>query len=354
MKNLALRMAPLENISMDNAILLFGGGSEERMVSVASAQNIVQQRPFSKILFLTKQGALHEVSKEELLRHQNAFTQEFTPTTPPVASSIENAIPQFKDAILFLGFHGTQGEDGTIQALLESHRIPFTGSGSQSSRAAFEKDQAKSIVAKVGVPTAAGMIISKSLKDAHKALREFLARHGKIVLKPLANGSSVGLHIVQDEKVLDTIAPEIISGKNGDYLAEAFLIGRELTVGVIQQLSGELHVLQPSEVIMQQGRSFDYEGKYLGHGTTEITPADLTDSERSVAQALALKAHQAIGCYGYSRTDIMLTANGPVFIETNTLPGLTKASFIPQQLAADGRSMTDFIENQLTLAAKRF
>jgi D-alanine-D-alanine ligase len=111
--------------------------------------------------------------------------------------------------------------------------------------------------------------------------------------------------------------------------------------------------LPVSEVKLEEDAAFDYAGKYLGKGTTEVTPAVLTQAEWEAAQTLAVLAHRAVGCYGYTRTDMILTASGPVFLEINTLPGLTKASFIPQQLAASGRDLTMFLNTQLELARRR-
>jgi D-alanine-D-alanine ligase len=133
---------------------------------------------------------------------------------------------------------------------------------------------------------------------------------------------------------------------------ESFITGRELTIGVLQN-DRQLRALPPSEAKVETGHSFDYEGKYLGRGTIEVTPADLTDHERGISQEMAVEAHRALRCYGYTRTDMILTAQGPVYLETNTLPGLTRASFIPQQLAAAQLSMTSFVEEQLNAARNR-
>ena len=104
---------------------------------------------------------------------------------------------------------------------------------------------------------------------------------------------------------------------------------------------------------LEEGRAFDYEGKYLGKGTREITPAEVPAAVSRAAQDLAVAAHQALGCEGYSRTDAIVSAKGPVFLELNTLPGLTRASFLPQQLAAEGTSMLSFLEGQLAIARRR-
>lgn len=346
---------------MTNSYLLFGGSSAERLVSVASAQNIVSHKDFAKILFLDKAGAVFEVSKGQLLAHQNPFTEEFNvAATAPLATSLATYLQGTPPAAYFLALHGTEGEDGTIQALLERNHCAFTGSDAVGSKQSFEKDLAKKIAQAAHLRTAPGMVLRPDSSESKKRVFEFFRQHGKIVLKPLANGSSVGLHIVANEAELERACTKIFSSSastlggatTDDYLAEAFLQGRELTVGVIDD-GTTLRALPPSEVIMISGRNFDYEGKYLGVGSTEITPADLTAAQTKAAQTLALAAHRALGCYGYSRTDMMLDQDEVTFIETNTLPGLSKASFIPQQLKCAGISFASFIEQQLELARRR-
>ncbi len=338
---------------MKSSILLFGGKSEERLVSVASAQNMARQFDFAEIWFLHKNGSLARVEKAELLAHQKIFEVEFETFEEPFAKSVSEALPRLKDSSVFLALHGTEGEDGTLQKILEDAKVAFTGSGSVSSRNAFLKDISKSIVTKKGVPVAPQMMVNHSnANELKSSITRFYQEHKKIVLKPLANGSSIGLHIIQDTESLERALNALASNPYGDYLAEKFLEGRELTVGILQSETG-LVALPPSEVILSKGHSFDYHGKYLGRGTTEITPAELSPSEVAAVQALAKTAHQALQCYGYSRTDIILTPMGPVFLETNTLPGLSKASFVPQQLAAAGISFQNFIEMQLKLAEAR-
>src|SRR5919108_132150 len=134
--------------------------------------------------------------------------------------------------------------------------------------------------------------------------------------------------------------------------SEQIISGIELTVGVVDGPKGA-RALPPSEVRLEEGRAFDYEGKYLGKGTREITPAEVPARVSRAAQQVALDAHKALGCEGYSRTDVICSERGPVFLEINTLPGLTRMSFIPQQLAAEGTSMKSFLEGQIALARRR-
>ncbi|TMA15237.1 MAG: ATP-grasp domain-containing protein [Deltaproteobacteria bacterium] len=178
-----------------------------------------------------------------------------------------------------------------------------------------------------------------------------LAIYRRIVVKPVAGGSSVGLYHVASAEEAERAARGI--DESGEAcLAEEFVSGTELTVGIVDGPSGP-RALPASEVRLEEGRAFDYEGKYLGKGTREITPAEVPAAVSRAAQDLAVAAHQALGCEGYSRTDAIVSAKGPVFLELNTLPGLTRASFLPQQLAAEGTSMLSFLEGQLAIARRR-
>ena len=190
-----------------------------------------------------------------------------------------------------------------------------------------------------------------SVEDAKTALGSLLAAHPRWVLKPQADGSSHGLIHLRAASEVDAAA-KALSGFGLHYLAEVFVEGRELTVGVVDDAGGPT-ALPVSEVRLIPGGAFDYAGKYLGKGTEEITPAQLTEAEAKAAQALGVLTHGALGCTGYSRTDMILTPTGLTLLEINTLPGMTKASFIPQQLAAAGRSVKDFLERQLELARQR-
>jgi D-alanine-D-alanine ligase len=201
------------------------------------------------------------------------------------------------------------------------------------------------------VRTARSVHLSKDPRILRKELTEMLSIYGRVVAKPVAGGSSVGLYHVSTAEDAGRAA-DGIDELGEPYLAEEFVSGTELTVGVVDGPSGP-RPLPPSEVRLEQGRAFDYEGKYLGKGTREITPAEVPPEVSRAAQDLALAAHRALGCEGYSRTDIICSAKGPVFLELNTLPGLTRASFLPQQLAAEGTSMGSFLEGQLAIARAR-
>jgi D-alanine-D-alanine ligase len=195
-------------------------------------------------------------------------------------------------------------------------------------------------------------VSARDLKSAEKLMGELLEVHERLVLKPVADGSSSGLMFVGSDSRADAIArlsdaPDVV------FILERFVRGRELTVGVLERPTGDTIALPCSEVFVEMGRSFDFEGKYLGRGTKEITPAELTPDVAQAAQSLALTVHRAMGCSGYSRTDMIVDESGPVFLEINTLPGLTSASFIPQQLKVAGISMHAFVDEQIELASRR-
>jgi D-alanine-D-alanine ligase len=136
------------------------------------------------------------------------------------------------------------------------------------------------------------------------------------------------------------------------YIVEQFLAGRELTVGVADLGNGP-QALPVIEIEVDAGHSFDYEGKYLGRGTREICPAQIPEALARKAQEVAVAAHEAIGCYGYSRTDMVAVGDEVYFLELNTLPGLTTSSLVPQELATRGVSFREFLERQVELGGSR-
>lgn len=325
-------------------IVLFGGPSDERHVSVASAQNIVRALDRPLAWFWAPNGAVHDVALDDLLAHQRPFEVDFAPSRPAIFPDMEQALDTMPvdDPVFVLALHGGAGEDGTLQQMLEARGIPFTGSGSATSAAAFDKGRAKELVS--GKVRVAESRVANTNDELRDAVDELLARHEKVVLKPLAGGSSRGLFFIARGDAL----PEI----EIPYIVEQFLAGRELTVGVIDHGDG-LVALPVIEIEVETGREFDYAGKYLGHGTREICPAQIPDELAREAQDAALAAHRALTCDGYSRTDFVAAADGVYYLETNTLPGLTTSSLVPQQLAAAGIGFREFLERQVELAAGR-
>lgn len=336
-------------------IYLFGGTSNERRVSVASAQNVTRTLAPRLLYFIAPDARVYEVSASELLAHQRPYETDFQPQSEARFASIADALdaPDAVAHAYLLCFHGGTGEDGTIQRELESRNLPFTGSGSEASARAMDKRAAKEVARTAGIPIAPDLVIpAAGIPESARSIEKMFSQHGSLVVKPAGGGSTLGVYFIRTTSDIQKCAADLMAGAAEDYLIEKLLEGRELTVGVVD-MNGELLALPPSEVLLEKGREFDYEGKYLGKGVQEITPADISDELRTNAQELALRVHTALGCEGYSRTDIIVTESDLYFLETNTLPGLSGASFIPQQLAAAKIPMKEFIVAQLELGMRR-
>lgn len=337
----------------ERVVVLFGGNSDERRVSVASAQHICFRIAEAEPIFEAVSGALFRCPREHLAAFQNPFVTDYAPPGPASWPSLAAALdaPESRDALFFLAYHGQGGEDGSAQRLFEARHLAFTGSGSKASADTFDKDIAKRLARQAGLRTAEALDLPRDEKGIRSALADLLQKHGRAVAKPVRGGSSVGLYHVTDAAAADRAA-QAIAASGLDYLAEEFVTGTELTVGVVDGPKGR-RALPPSEVRLAPGRAFDYEGKYLARGTTEVTPAEVAPEVTQAARELALAAHRALGCEGYSRTDMIATPAGPVFLEINTLPGMTRMSFIPQQLEVEGTPVVDFLRGQLELAKAR-
>jgi D-alanine-D-alanine ligase len=332
--------------------ILFGGDGSERRVSVASAQNVASILDEASLWFWRPDGSVLEVERHDLLGFERPFERDFAPDGGSPWPSLPEALDSnaARGRAFFLALHGGAGEDGTVQSLLESRELAFTGSGAEASRLAFDKLRARARVEASGVKVAEATEVTRDAAT-HERLARLFERHDKVVLKPVADGSSHGVRIVGNERELDAAIAHVIGHPEIRHLAEAFIEGRELTVGVVDDEAGPV-ALPCSEVVLEEGRTFDFDGKYLGKGVREVTPADVSKETARQAQSVALTAHGAVGCRGYSRTDIIMGKDGPVFLEINTLPGLSRPSFIPQQLEAAGIGIRRFLERQIEIACR--
>ena len=325
---------------MKNTIL-FGGTNKERLVSVASAQALCEALPEADLWFWHVADTVHEVIRAELLGHQRPFEDEFKPESRgvPLAQALDRA--KTEGRVLVLGLHGGRAENGELQTMCEVRGVPFTGSGSASSHLAFDKTAAKRFAALGGVPSPAGIDLGH--------LDEAFAEYGKLIAKPVKDGSSYGLIYVVARQDLVAVRN---AARTEEYLIEPFVSGTEATCAVLEQSDGRIFALPPIEIVAAEGR-FDYTAKYLLKSTQEICPGRFTPEVTAQLQDLAVKAHRALSCSGYTRSDFIISPKGPIYLETNTLPGLTKASLYPKALKAQGIDFTDFLHDQIALAVKR-
>lgn len=335
-----------------SVIVLFGGSSDERHVSVATAQNIARAFGNPLCWFWASDGAVYDVAVEQLLGHERPFEVDFDPKRPAIWPDLEQALDTLpvEDPVFVLALHGGAGEDGTVQKMMERRGIPFTGSGSRASANAFDKGRAKEVL-EDHVRIADSRIAASGTATIGAAVEAMLERHQRIVLKPVAGGSSRGLFFLDRGGDIDDVVRKAAKLKL-PYIVEQFIKGRELTAGVIDRGHGPVP-LPVIEIEVDAGREFDYQGKYLGKGTREICPAKISDEMSRAAQEIAVAAHQGLGCVGYSRTDIMAASDGMYFLELNTLPGLTTSSLVPQELQAAGIGFREFLDAQVELARKR-
>ncbi len=322
--------------------ILFGGLNKERLVSVASGQALHAALPEAELWFWDADDLVYSTQPSALIGHSRPFEEAFKPDSPSLGR-LAQALDQAKadNRVLLLGLHGGTAENGELQVMCEMRGIAFTGSGSASSNLAFDKVAAKRFAAIAGVPIAAGI----ALDDLEPALAE----HGRLIAKPARDGSSYGLIFVNATQDIVAVRQ---AARTEDYVIEPFVAGVEATCGVLEQADGSLLALPPIEIIPADG-GFDYEAKYLAKSTQEICPGRFAAETSQAIMADAVRAHQALSCRGYSRSDFIVSANGPIYLETNTLPGLTKASLYPKALAAQGIGFVEFLEGQLALAIRR-
>jgi len=322
--------------------ILFGGTNKERLVSVATAQALHSALPEADLWFWDVDDTVHEASSKALIAHARPFEVPFQAGTPSLGR-IDAALDKAKaeNRVLVLGLHGGTTENGELQAMCEVRKLPFTGSGSASSHLAFDKVAAKRFAAIAGVRAPAGI----RLEDVETAFTEY----GRLIAKPARDGSSYGLIYVNSKQDLVAVRN---AAKLEEYLIEPCIAGVEATCGVLEQSDGAVFSLPPIEIVPAQG-GFDYTAKYLLKSTQEICPGRFSPEISGQIMDLALRAHRALSCSGYSRTDFIVSEQGPIYLETNTLPGLTKASLYPKALKAQGIDFADFLRDQIVLAERR-
>jgi D-alanine-D-alanine ligase len=320
--------------------ILFGGSSRERLVSVASAQALSTALPDADLWFWDHDGTVNATSQASLLGHAKPFEVPFK-ADGILIGDVTGALDRAGDRVLVLGLHGGSAENGEFQVLAEARGVPFTGSGSAASHLAFDKTAAKRFAGLAGVHSPANVTLDE--------MDEAFAHYGKLIAKPSQDGSSFGLIYVNSTQDLSAVRK---AAATAPYVIEPFISGPEATCGVLEQADGSLIALPPVEIVPADGQ-FDFNSKYLASGTQEICPARFAPEINQQLMGLAVCAHKAMSCRGYSRSDFIIGKDGPVYLETNTLPGLTKASLYPKSLKAQGIAFIDFLNGQIELAIKR-
>ena len=249
----------------------------------------------------------------------------------------------------FILLHGVHGEDGTIQGFLDLLGIPYQGAGVLGSALAMDKNLAKVMYRLAGLPVAPWVMVEPG--DLRDSGRIESAVGLPCVVKPVRQGSSIGMSIVRTRDQLPA-ALELALRHDGEVMVEAFLKGRELTAGVLG--NSELTALPLIEIIPDSRFDFfNYEAKYQPGATREVCPAPVSETVRARAQDYALRAHRSLQLRGYSRTDMILVEEELYLLETNTIPGMTPTSLLPQAAAEAGLPFAALLDRLIELALER-
>lgn len=320
-------------------IIILGGPSYERFISMASGMNLIAHFDFDLAIFIDEQKACHRVDPQELrtcsieYKSYPKFTREY------LASSFDTIDPGIfhEDSIVFNALHGTYGEDGELQSILDQMGIAYCGSNALACKRGFDKFVAKELVKGQGIHLARTFTID-DLSHLPKI---------PLIIKPRTEGSSRGIQRFSDADALRTYFKNVPNPN--DWLIEEFLTGQEYTCGVLETREG-LRGLEPVEIRFTS-QIFGYDEKYLAHGSQEICPCDLAQPMKEEIKKAALKIHQTLGCSGYSRSDFVLVDGKFYFLEINPLPGLTPNSLYPKELKAEKVDLKNFVQEQFDLAS---
>ena len=337
-----------------------GGTSSERDVSLATGLRVadaLRACGHEVTTVDTARGALDRGDEQKMLT--SGVVKVAPPSQQELARMSVEALPrtvrtlptQRDTDVIFLGLHGGQGEDGTIQALLDLTGVPYTGSGHLASALAMDKDLSKRLFRDAGVPTADWLMARRAGNGSIERPTTAQVRTLGIplIVKPSKQGSTVGLSMVKEASDLDA-AIDTAFEFDDEVMIERFIPGREFTVGI---LGGE--ALPVGEIIPKH-EIYDYECKYTAGMAEEVFPARISADETARVQEYARKAFAALKLRGYARIDFRLSSQDGEFycLEANTLPGMTQTSLIPQAAAAAGISFPELCDRivQLALAGR--
>ncbi|NQZ48419.1 MAG: D-alanine--D-alanine ligase [Erythrobacter sp.] len=295
--------------------VLMGGWANEREVSLMSGNGVADA--------LEANG--HRVTRIDMDRN--------------VAVALAKAAPD----VVFNALHGVPGEDGSVQGMLDLMGIPYTHSGLATSVIAIDKQLTKQALSVHGIPMPGGRVVqSEELYERDPLPRPY-------VLKPVNEGSSVGVAIITQASSAGQPIARDASGPWQEFdelLAEPFIKGRELTTAVIDGPDGP-RALGVTELIVGNG-FYDYENKYTEGRTQHVCPAQIPPAIAALCEQYALKAHQVLGCHGTSRTDFRwddeLGEDGVFVLETNTQPGMTPLSLVPEQASHAGMDYAQLVD----------
>lgn len=303
----------IDHLKAQKIAVLGGGFSRERDVSLRSAQRVLAA--------LTALGYTAEL--------RDPADVQFTLADLPV---------------VFNMLHGRYGEDGTIQSYMDSLPLAYTGSSIAASQLSMNKVMTKWLLRDLGLPTASFCVgVTASVPEHSLSF--------PVIIKPIDEGSSVGVEIVDTaEQLVDRVRHH--HAMYGAYMLESFVEGQEVTVGILENESEPVSL--PILELRPHNRFYDYEAKYTPGKTDFILPAELSDAVSEQCRSLGYKFFKALGCSGFGRVDMIVSkTEGPFILEANTLPGMTETSDLPAQVEHEGLSYESLVESILLSAYPR-
>lgn len=341
-------------------VVLAGGLSDERDVSLSSGSQIANALIANghEVLLMDVFFGFPEAASfaEAYAQFGQKEYQAVISTQAPDLSALKAANPTLTNLVgphvieicqgadaVFLALHGGIGENGQIQALFDLYHIPYTGTGYKGSLLAMDKLLAKKLCALAGITSPKYWEY-----NAGEDMANFAAQITyPVVVKPLDNGSSIGIQMVDDaHEMIPALADA--SRYSAKVLVEEKIVGREFSVGLLDGKAVPI-----IEIIPLKG-FYDYANKYQAGAAKEVTPAELSPEKTSEMQQIAERAYQVLGLHGYSRVDFMMAEDGTIhFIEANTLPGMTPTSLLPQEVKVLGMSYPELCQKLLESAFQR-
>ena len=324
--------------------VVMGGPSPEHDVSLKSGEAILSEiDPEKYILYgvtISRDGG--EWRFERLPRQKHTGK----PKTLKLSRALDYAGRHLDVAVLAL--HGAFGEDGIIQALLGSVGVSYTGSDMAASAIAMDKLKSNALFSRAGLKVPETVALSAEV-DEETAQTVIEPIGYPVIIKPVRAGSSVGTSPVHNA---DELSAALEAARpHGEMMAQELIAGEEATCGVYDD-GAEVHALPPIHIVPKEGW-FDYKNKYTPGATDERVPSDLPDKTNARLQELSLKAHQALGCSGLTRTDFIITDDNEFYIlETNTIPGMTANSLVPRSIRAEGKTVGEVIDGLIVAALR--
>ncbi len=330
-------------------MVLMGGPSSEYEVSLASAKNVIQALDPKK--YLVKPVLINKTGRWLMapsFQTPLIFSGKISESKSLTQTAVQTALNQSKARpdVVFIAIHGTYGEDGRVQAVLDLMGIPYTGSDVLASALGMDKPRASLAFREAGLLVPDFEVIDfRDLKN-RKLIAKIVKRLSfPLVVKPSNHGSSVGVSIVRGKKYLTVAIKEAFKYFH-KIILQKFIKGREMTCGVLEDKKGKIISLPPTEIIPKIGTFYDYQAKYVEGGSEHITPPrNLSKKMIKKIQEASVLAHNVIGCSGMSRSDFILGEDGKLYIlEINTIPGMTQTSLLPDAVKIAGISFSKFLD----------